>query len=45
VKQQRVQKPVRTAGTKRAEQERDDGERGRQEVREDVKRVWFPEDV
>lgn len=43
MKQQRVQKPVRAAGTKRAEQERQDGERGRQEVREDVRRAWFPE--
>jgi hypothetical protein len=45
VKQQRVQKPVRAAGTKRAQRERQDGERGRQEVREDVRKAFFPENA
>lgn len=42
--QKRVQKPVRAAGAKRTEQDQRDGERGRPEVREDVRRVWFPDE-
>ncbi|MFJ2650897.1 hypothetical protein ACIO1C_29780 [Streptomyces sp. NPDC087420] len=45
MKQERVQRPMRAASTKRTQQEREDGERGRQEVREDVRRVWFGEDA
>lgn len=41
--QQRVQKPVRKSATKRTDQDQQDGERGRSEVREDVRKTWWPE--
>ncbi|MGW2513633.1 hypothetical protein ACWC0A_30415 [Streptomyces scopuliridis] len=41
--QKRVQKPARAASSKRAERDQRDGERGRQEVRKDVRKTWWPE--
>lgn len=44
MKQTRVQKPVKAASVKRAGRDKADSERGREDVREDVRRVWFPAD-
>ncbi|MFG3509632.1 hypothetical protein ACGF5F_29490 [Streptomyces sp. NPDC047821] len=41
--QQRVHKPVRKPASTRAQQDKEDAPNGRQEVREDVRRTWWPE--
>jgi hypothetical protein len=41
--QQRVYKPVRKPATERAQQDKNDAPSGRQEVRKDVRKTWWPE--
>lgn len=43
MRQERAHKPMRKPAGRRAEQDRTDAERGRQEVREDIAKTWWPE--
>lgn len=43
MKQERAQKPARASAIRRTEQEQQGAPQGRQEVREDVRKAWWPE--